>query len=338
MTGFNPAHIAFKDDKFTQLKQLDLPLDLKLDWQDVKDQTRRARFNVTKYGDAPSANLPVLGPIQDLAIAGEMDIINGTLSLDAVDFSTRDIDVNGAAEILGLFAQGEDNTQPIGFNVALEKLHWEAEDVLSRPLTVKNGRIKGEFKPEDSVILLSESYLPLGNHALKAQGQIDGFIGSGTDKQPSIKLKGGFEGALAEYDLLALWPTNFILGGRNWIKSSIVAATLSDMTFDVDISDFSKLEGGLPDDAVKLDFRVSDGIVQYIRTMTPLDRASGFGQLRANGIDLTLTSGRVGEMTVDSGRVEIPQFFPYGNDFTIEFEGRGPVDYMVELIDQKPFE
>jgi len=288
MVGFNPAHLQFQGDVFEPLKQADIPLNLALRLQEIEGQTRRVEFEATKYGEGVSAALPAFGGIQDMSISGVMDILNDTLSLEAVDVLTRDVEVKGSANISGLAAQRETNKVPLGFDVELEKIHWAAQNILTRPLEVKNGMIDGTYDPESGTVVLSKAHLPIASYILKAQGALEGLIGTDRKTQPAIKLKGQFDGRLSEYELLALWPKNFILGGRNWVKTSIVAATLSDMTFDIDISDFSKLEGGLPDDAVRLDFNVSDGVVDYIRTMTPLDRANGFGQLRANGIDLSL--------------------------------------------------
>ncbi len=339
VTGFNPAHLRLKDGVFHQLNQADIPLNLMLNWREVKDQTRQAKFNIAKYGKDISSVLPALGGLRDVSLVGTMDVMSDNLSLEAVNLVTRDVQFKAQGDISGLIAQREKGnvSNPVSFDVNIEAFNGIFDDILVRPLAIKKGRVTGDYDMGTGRLNLSNAYLPINNYAFKAQGELKNWLGK-AGKSPSLKLTGGFEGTLEESDLLALWPKSFILGGRNWVKSSIVAATLSDMKFDVDISDFSKLEGGLPDDAVKLDFQVNDGVVQYIRTMTPLDRASGFGQLRANGIDMTLTRGRVGKIILDKGRVEIPQFFPYGNDFTIEFEGRGPVDYMVELIDQKPFE
>jgi len=66
-----------------------------------------------------------------------------------------------------------------------------------------------------------------------------------------------------------------------------------------------------------MDFKVDNGWVHYIRTMPPMGDVSARGRLRANGLSLDVISARVGDLFITSGGVEIPQFFPYGNDLTI---------------------
>lgn len=338
VSDFNPVYLQVDSDLFAPLNHIDIALNIELNWRDVEDKTRQILFDVTQSENRNTAQIYDFKGVENVSLSGGFDLLNDSLSLEAFRFSSPRIDVKGQADLAGIMAQQDDALAPVEFDLRLDTANWMADGVLSQPLKVKQGQLSGRYNQSTSAVSLSNIYLPIDQYIVKAQGDWVNILGANEAGQRSLKLKGEFDGTLSEHDLLALWPENFILGGRNWVKSSIVAASLSEMNFDIDISDFSKLEGGLPDDAVRLDFRVSDGLVQYIRTMTPLDNANGFGQLRANSIDLTLNSGNVGRMTIDKGRVDIPQFFPFGNDFTIEFEGRGPADYMVELIDQKPFE
>jgi len=338
ITAFNPAHLYFENDLLAPLNDLDIALKADLNWRGVQKQVRKLSFNITQIDNENSAEIYGVKSVEDVLISGEFDILDDELSLDRIRFMTPHIDFSGKANIAGIIAQQNKSITPYEFDLSLDKANLSYDGILARPLRVQNGVLSGFYNGQNSKVSLSRIHLPINEYVLKASGELVNLFSENKPEQKSIKLKGELDGVLSENDLLALWPENFILGGRNWVKSSIVAASLSDMNFDIDISDFSKLEGGLPDDAVRLDFRVNNGLVQYIRTMTPLDNASGFGQLRANSIDLTLTGGNVGNMLINNGRVEIPQFFPFGSDFTIEFEGQGPTNYMVELIDQKPFE
>ncbi len=338
VNALNPAKLQFKDNYFHQLKQMDVPLNLMFNWRDVKDELRDVKFNIAMTSNDILPSLYGVKDIQDMALSGVFDVIGDKVSFENYAVSSPDFQIQGHGDISGVIAYQAGGSEALNFDLNFEDFGWSGFSLLPRPIRIKKGQVQGQYSPQAAQLDLSKLHLPIENYVLAGEGRLNNLFGHQSYGPRSLKLKGGFIGSLSEIDLLALWPKNAILGGRNWVKSSVVEARLSDMKFDIDIPDVNMIDGGLPDDVVKLDFRISEGVVQYIRTMTPLDRAAGYGQLRANSLDLTLTSGRVGLMNIEKGRVDIPQFFPFGNNFTIDFEGSGPVDYMIELIDQKPFE
>ena len=338
--NFNFSDVILEESQFNYLKQIDRPIHLTSNFRTVNEQERNLSFDVKTADQRRGVSVPYAGAIKDVGVSGEWDLANDKLDLDVIRILADDIRLQGKAALSNLISFAQEGAGGVDFHLDLDQFHWAAKSVLSDSLDITNGQISGKYQAKNGQLTLSNMVLPISDYVIKAKADFEHIADAlkGEPDLTTVKINGAFDGDLSESDFLALWPTQFILGGRNWLKSSIVTATLSNMVFDVDISDVSNLQGGLPDDAVKLDFQVRDGLVQYIRTMTPLDQAQGYGQLRANGLDLTLTGGRVGEMNIQSGSVSIPQFFPYGNDFTIEFQGGGPMDYMVALIDQKPFE
>lgn len=338
--NFNFSDVIEDESQFNALKQIDRPIHLTSRFRNVNAQERRISFEVKTADQRAGLSVPYLGAIKDVGVAGEWDLASDKLDLNVIRIVADDMELRGQADISDVLSLAQDDRGEVKFSLEIDQFVWAADNVLSKSLEVMKGKVSGEYLAKDSQFILSNVNLPISDYVIKANADLKNIADAlkGEPNLATVKINGNFDGDLSESDFLGLWPTEFILGGRNWVKSSIVSATLSGMTFDVDISDLSKLEGGLPDDSITLDFQVRDGVVQYIRTMTPLDQAQGYGRLRANGLELTLTAGRVGEMAIESGRVDIPQFFPYGNNFTIEFQGHGPMDYMVELIDQKPFE
>ena len=354
IAALNPSEIIFNEEISSVLKQVDMPINLTSKLRDISADgqplERQLTFSVEKNGDEGAVLIPGLGRIEDISFGGHWDAIADSLDVTDVDIQSEDKYFKGQIQLSGLEAYRsgaiqsslQNVSQPLAFDVDINELGWTADGVFTKPIEINQGKIIGEYFGGAGRLNLSSISLPTQDYTFQSSGYIDKIINPANDgsinKSMAVKFSGGIDGQLSEDEFLSLWPEKFILGGRNWVKSSIVSATLSDVKFNLDIPDFSKLGDGLDRDAILVDFKVSDGLVQYIRTMTPLESASGYGQLRANGLDVTLTGGRVGEVVINWGKVEIPQFFPSGNDFTLEFEGAGPVGYMVELIDQKPFE
>lgn len=337
ITHLNPSTISSTGGLFRHLENITAPVNIMTDLRSVSDQERTVKFSVERVGSTGVCDVPLLGNVQNLSLNGEFDLMRDVLNLFDLEIDATRGMFKGGVNLSNLIIQNKNKDLPVGFDVDLEALNWDAKEVLPKALKVNKGQVKGTYDVSKGRLDLEHVALPISNYTLNVFGQFDN-IGKGAEAPLGLKLSGGIDGTLSEFELLSLWPMDFILGGRNWVKSSIVAASLSEMKFDFNIPDFSQIEGGLADDAVRLDFNLNDGLVQYIRTMTPLEQVSGSGSLRANGIDVMITGGRLGELAIETGRVNIPQFFPQGKDFTIDIEGSGPVDFMVELIDQKPFE
>ncbi|MEP6343378.1 MAG: AsmA-like C-terminal domain-containing protein [Maricaulaceae bacterium] len=335
ITHLNPSSISSTGGLFRHLEKITAPVTIMTDFRSVNDQERTVKFSVERADSRGVCELPLLGNVQNMSLRGEFDLIADTVNLSDVEIDATHGKFRGEIDLSNLMLQN--SRLPVGFNVDLDALSWDAKEVFPKALKINKGQVKGTYNTSQGRLNLDQLALPISSYKLNAYGQVDN-IGKGSELPLGLKLSGAVDGTLSEFELLSIWPIDFILGGRNWVKSSIVEASLSDMKFEFDIPDFSQIEGGLADDSVKLDFNISDGLVQYISTMTPLDKVSGSGSLRANGIDVMLTGGILGELAIETGRVKIPQFFPPGHDFTIDIEGSGPVDFMVELIDQKPFE
>ncbi|WP_371398427.1 AsmA-like C-terminal domain-containing protein [Fretibacter rubidus] len=139
-------------------------------------------------------------------------------------------------------------------------------------------------------------------------------------------------------DLLGLWPSNYILGARNWIKNSVIQGDLSNFDIALRANAEALAQPTLPNEALVMTFDLVNTDIRYIRTMTPVTGAMGRGKLEGNRATAVLDSGRVGNISLSNGTVEIPRIYPYGGTLNIAADGEGPVQDLLSLIDEKPFE
>ena len=164
------------------------------------------------------------------------------------------------------------------------------------------------------------------------------FVRKENGSWQSLAASGAVTGTLSPQDLLLLWPIEFSSGARRWIDRSVLRGDIHDVVFNVNLTE-DVLASGVPgDDNFSIDFKVDNGDVKYISTMTPYTGVSGIGRLKGNRFDLDVTGGQVGELSVTAGKVEIPRLKPKGGDLIIDFKGSGKTADMLALIDQKPFE
>ena len=348
MVGLNPANLNFDDERLKLISHIDMPLNIRSNWRDAGEKERRVSFDVENIEGQSGIVLPNIGALKNIDFSGEWDFSADEFELDDINIKADGLDFTGRMFLSNMkaqfdaradgYTQGDIAAKPMQVSLDLDAVKWASDGIFAEPLDVKSGHIKAEYRSEEDRFDLSQVLLPFDTYTFGLSGHGLNVFNQDQDRTKSLVLNGQLDGNLSRTDLLNLWPTAFVLGGRNWIENAVVDAQLYDVTFDVNIPDFSVLKDGVPDDIIAMDFKVNDAHIKYIKTMTPMEQASGYGQLRGNSLDVTLTGGRVGDLSIIGGSVDMPQFFPFGSRYEIDIEGTGPVTNMVELVDQKPFE
>ena len=221
------------------------------------------------------------------------------------------------------------------FKLKLKTADWNGDAMKIAPLSLSDVRVEGQVVRDNNKVIFDV-----------ISGDFDGFKprlrGSLTRDESGTPIaasfRGGIDGSVSRDQLLSLWPRTIIRGARRWIENSVVKASLTNLYFRFDADEAVLAGQPLKDEDLTLTFDLSDGDVNYISTMTPLTDVSGQGVVLGNQVEFTLHQGRIADVELSAGKVNIPRIYPYGGDLIIEGQGTGPVNTLIGLLDQKPFE
>ena len=269
-------------------------------------------------------------------VTGSYNPASDTLNISNLALRSDFISARGSAALSNLGSPAEGLfSKDTAFELSLEDLFWNGTSLDIEPVNITNLNVNGRVDKAENEIVFETLTADFGGFQpkLKATLKRNEF---GVPIAASIK--GRIEGSVSKPQLLALWPKHRILGARDWIEGSIVKTTLSN--FDVRFNADEAVLAGEPlkNSNLTLTFDLSDGELKYISTMTPLTNVRGKARLLGNQFDFTLDEGRVEDVQVKRGTVNIPQIYPAGVDFKIEGDANGPLHTLVGLLDQKPFE
>ena len=308
---------------------------------------RRLRAERVTEGGGASLDFEVeAGPgvvagvdVETLAASGTF--AGDVLRLDAVEMSAAGADLAGvdlAGEAVVTLARGEDGLEGIAAELDLSRFAARVEALPVDELVLDTPELEVAW----SGGRLGLPRFDVGLEGTRFRGSAAAEIGEGGLEGLEVELDA--DGPLAPATLLALWPEGFVGGARRWIARSVLDGRIEDLRLRADLPP-SFFAGGsadgeraaIPDEAMNLSFRVEDGRVRYISTMSPLEGASGRGRLTGNTFRFALDAGRVGELGVRSASVVMPRLVPKGGDFTIEVRGEGEAEKLLRLIDEEPF-
>ncbi|MBO6798261.1 AsmA-like C-terminal region-containing protein [Maricaulis sp.] len=153
---------------------------------------------------------------------------------------------------------------------------------------------------------------------------------------PNIVLSGPVLGDVTAEAVLSYWPVDLADGARDWIEEGILGGRFYNSRLDMNIDAESIASGALANDRLNLSFDVEDGIIRYISTMTPITEAVGSATLYGNAFEASLTAGRVGDIIIHEGHVDIPRLNPKGAIATYSGRGYGTATDILALIDEEP--
>ena len=260
-----------------------------------------------------------------------MTVNHIALSSDLVSF-----DGDGIVRELGRLSDGDINTSPV-FDLNFDSAKLDLTPTFESSLQFRDIDAIGQIDLDARS--LSFSSLEMRPNADRTYAlALNGEIRSTRDSLSLLRITGSATETLTAPDLLALWPVEFASGARRWINRSVLGGTIDSLTFDINLDDDFFQDRQLTPERVKVDMSVIDGTVKYISTMTPITEAFASGSIEGNQLFLDLASGRIGNVVLTEGRVDIPRLMPKGGDILISAQADAPAQDLLGLVDQPPFE
>lgn len=260
---------------------------------------------------------------------GEISLNEGTLASEALttDFSGRVYEMRGFTDAL---------PRRWRYEIALTDGRSDIPGVFDAPPEWQRIALSGSADAEALTTDFDSFELELGN--------IDADLSGGLALReveagvwlPDIRLEGPIGGRIGPREVLAYWPVALADGARVWVDEHVISGQLRNAQLDLNVNAEALAQGMLPNESLSLTFDFANTSFHYITTMTPMTNASGSAVLYGNAFDLTLTEGRIGDMVMTEGFVDIPRLNPKGAVARFGGAGRAEASDVLALIDEEP--
>ena len=129
---------------------------------------------------------------------------------------------------------------------------------------------------------------------------------------PNLRLSGPILGDVQPETVLAYWPVELADGARDWVRDGILGGRFFNARFDLDLRAEAIERGHMNDERMTLSFDFEDAVVRYISTMSIIEEGRGSAVLRGNSFAVDMESGRIGDIRIHDGFVDIPRLNPKG--------------------------
>ena len=260
---------------------------------------------------------------------GEISLNEGTLASEALttDFSGRVYEMRGFTDAL---------PRRWRYEIALTDGRSDIPGVFDAPPEWQRIALSGSADAEALTTDFDTFELELGNIDANLSGGLAlREVESGV-WLPDIRLEGPIEGRIGPREVLAYWPLALADGARVWVDEHVISGQLRNAQLDLNVNAEALAQGMLPNESLSLTFDFANAAFHYITTMTPMTNASGSAVLYGNAFDLTLTEGRIGDMVMTEGFVDIPRLNPKGAVARFGGAGRAEASDVLALIDEEP--
>lgn len=334
--SFNPAKILPATGALSVGRLLDAAIDLKAVMKANADAGLTALSITANVGAGTVSTPDRTHRFNTADLTADYDVDARALNVSNLSVDSEFIRATGTAKLrdIGTPVDGFFN-DIIGYEVEFSDITLDMTPKFEQPLRAVRFGSSGQFDAQANKVVFDELKVDFGVYQFDLAGAFDRDPDGAIEQ---IDVHGKINGIMTRDELLSLWPSQYILGARNWIKNSIIRANLSNFDIMLNADAEALAQPTLPNEALLMTFDLAAMDVRYIRTMTPVVNAFGQGKLEGNRATAVLDRGTVGNIMLSHGIVEIPRIYPHGGSLNIAADGEGPVEDLLAIIDEKPFE
>jgi hypothetical protein len=154
---------------------------------------------------------------------------------------------------------------------------------------------------------------------------------------PALSGRLALQGVLDRRSVLNLWPYRLARSAREFVATRMMRGAFSDVEIAVDLEpEQVGADGGVPNEALTIQFRAAGAEVVYAPGMSPLREVSGRGLLQGNKFHFAADSARVDAVRLVKGEVDIPVLVPKGEPAYFRFNAVGDAGDMLAVLAQEP--
>ncbi len=197
------------------------------------------------------------------------------------------------------------------------------------PLQVEQLGLRGRLADDWESVRVDELFVDASGATATLRGLVE-FSGS------DFALAG--DGTIRNVSMAALeelWPPSLGSGGHAWVTKNIRKGVVGEGKLRFAVPAGADLKN-LSDDVLRLAFSFQGLEVDYFHPLRKATDVTGNGVLTANKLDLTILSGRVGEMQLSDGTVVITELATKIPHADIGIVVRGETANAVALINTPP--
>lgn len=230
-------------------------------------------------------------------------------------------------------AAGGKGIDAIDFALENKPITINQPALFDEPWTVDRSAVEGAYDVSGKSLSISAFSAEFFGVSLSGAGRYSRI----DELSPAVRADLRLNGVLDPQTLLKFWPKRFVLSARDFIETRMTKGKLSAVELSMNLakSDIAA-DGTLPDDAILLTFRADDANVYYAPEMTPLVGVSGNGVLKGNSFRFDADKGKVGNIAISSGQVEIPVLSPKGEPAYFRFRAAGDAGEILSVLNEEP--
>ncbi len=249
-----------------------------------------------------------------------------------------DIDGNQANAIgqiwlLPLSTKATQAPESVKFDLDLSDVVLDLDGITAEALPIKQAALSGLFDRPTTSLQFDHLDVDLFEAKLKA----DLALGFAAEGSPSIKANAVVEQRLSPQQVLRAWPLVLAPGARLWLDRNVIDGNIRNIDFTMDLPAGSIVNGqGIPKDSLTLTFDIDNVSTEYVPGMTPIKQAKGSAVMDGNSFSIDVPSGRLAGLSLRKGSVNIPAFYPKGQNAIFKAEIAGDIRTMLGVIDEKP--
>ncbi|WP_291842643.1 AsmA-like C-terminal region-containing protein [Maricaulis sp.] len=334
--GLSPAGILPDTGPMAALRALDAPIDLNL----VVDATRDNGIR--------TASLQLDVGAGRILVDGAMHAFEGANLYASFDPVQQELTLHSgrvrsdlfAASIEGRLTEigGYDGALPsrARFNLAIGEGFVDIGPVFERAPEWESLAASGEIRLDEFAVILDRLDLEIDTIRAELSGGLQLEQRPDGSWLPNLQLDGPILGDVEPQTVLAYWPVEMADGGRDWVSEGILGGRFYNARFFLDLPASAIAEGQLDNDRMRLSFDFENAHVRYITTMTPITEGRGSATLRGNSFEVRMESGRIGDLEISEGFVDLPRLNPKGAVARYGGLARGRASDILALIDEDP--
>lgn len=330
--GFRPDESAPVRGALAPLSGFHAPIDLDGEASvGVDGRLSEARLDITVDSGRLELTDAVSTPLRSASMALHYGARNHSLELESASIDTELFSAGLTGSLAGL---GDGATDPMPVSLDIEDIRVNAPDIFENPLSIPAFSLAGDLN-------LPEKRLTAEALTIQLAGLTGNFSGAVSFPRedswlPLVRVEGATDGATDPQSMLDFWPLDLADGGRIWIEEHVDEGRIHNAVLDLTISPEALERGRLDDESMSLSFEMDQGVVRYVSTMSPVTGGKGSAILRGNSFSLELEEGRIGDIELTEGSVEIPRLKPKGAPATISGAANASVQDVVALLDEEP--
>jgi hypothetical protein len=214
------------------------------------------------------------------------------------------------------------------YRIAGPSFAWRLADD-SPPQDLHDVLVRGRLIPQSKRLEIDEARATIAGAPLSAQG----VLFRDAHDRLGARLDAKISGPVGPDQIFAFWPEHFVSSVRGYLRRAILDGRFTGLAFRLDAHPGHMRPEGLDNDELNLRFGFEGGAFRFATEFPSITDGKGRAVLQADRFDLSLDQGRLGDVDLSQGTVEMPTFRVHGSDAIYRFAAKGAVRDMLAVLD-----